>query len=59
MACSLVAPNFRSDDVQDGPVQIDQEDARQGKRGTKVSFVLAISLALAVIIGIILYAKVF
>jgi hypothetical protein len=45
--------------VQDGPVQIDQEDARQGKRGTKVSFVLAISLALAVIVGIVLYAKVF
>ena len=45
--------------MQEGPVRIDQEDARQGERGTKVSFVLAISLALAVIIGIMLYAKVF
>lgn len=41
------------------PVQIDKQDARQGKRGTKVSFVLGISLALAVVIGVILYTTVY
>ncbi|MDB5649308.1 MAG: hypothetical protein JWL62_828 [Hyphomicrobiales bacterium] len=45
--------------MQDAPVQIDQEKARQGKRGNKVSFVLAISLALAVIIGAVLYMTVY
>lgn len=41
------------------PIEIDKQDASQGKRGTKVSFVLGISLTLAVVIGIILYMTVY
>jgi hypothetical protein len=41
------------------PVQIDKQDASQGKRGTKVSFVLAASLALAVVIGVVFYLGVY
>ena len=45
--------------MQEEPVRVNPQDARQGQRGNKVSFVLLISLVLAAIIGAVLYATVF
>ena len=45
--------------MQERPVQIDKQDARQGRRGMHVSAVLGISFTLAVIIGVIFYLGVY